>query len=54
MIILESEYIWKKQQVSLSHVFFSPNISGFIQALQDFGFILSFCFRLQDAKQEPI
>jgi len=36
MIILESKYMWKKQQVPLSHLFFSPNISGFIPALQYF------------------
>lgn len=35
MIILETKHIWKKQQVPLSHLLFSP----FIPALQAFYFM---------------
>lgn len=54
MIILESKYVCKKQQVCLSHLFFSPNISSFISAFRDFGFILLIFFVLHDAKHKPI
>lgn len=51
MIILASKHIRKKQQVHPLHLFFSPNISGFISALQDF--ILLFCsYGLDDVKSE--